>query len=87
MFQMFLDPSMTYSCAYFENDSDSLETAQTNKIAMLLRKADIRTGHKVLEIGSGSSLYMPLWFRPVYSSVVVVPTGGCRLGDTGHRGS
>jgi cyclopropane-fatty-acyl-phospholipid synthase len=48
-----LDNSMTYSAALFENDNDSLETAQKNKYAELCRRLDIRPGQHVLEIGCG----------------------------------
>jgi cyclopropane-fatty-acyl-phospholipid synthase len=53
LFSKFLDPSMTYSCAYYANSSTSLEQAQEAKLGMILSRADIRDGDKVLEIGSG----------------------------------
>ncbi len=52
-FQTFLDPTMTYSCALFENDDDTLEQAQRNKLQILLDRAQIGPKHHVLEIGSG----------------------------------
>ncbi len=52
-FALFLDPRMMYSCAYYKDTNTNLDQAQVNKIAMILRKADIRPEHHVLEIGSG----------------------------------
>ncbi|HAC89222.1 MAG TPA: SAM-dependent methyltransferase [Planctomycetaceae bacterium] len=52
-FKVFLDPSMTYSCAYFERDGMTLEEAQWAKIDLSLRKCDLHPGQKVLEIGCG----------------------------------
>ena len=48
-----LDRTMTYSSAVFNNDSDDLATAQTNKYARLADLADIQPGDHVLEIGCG----------------------------------
>jgi cyclopropane-fatty-acyl-phospholipid synthase len=44
---------MTYSAARFEPGSDDLEAAQHNKNRRLADLADIRPGHRVLEIGCG----------------------------------
>jgi cyclopropane-fatty-acyl-phospholipid synthase len=52
-FALFLDPSMTYSCAYFEPPDVSLEQAQQNKIDLALGKLDLRPGHRLLDIGCG----------------------------------
>jgi len=52
MFQTFLDPTMTYSCAVFESPSDTLEQAQINKIHKIIREAGITKDDHVLEIGS-----------------------------------
>jgi len=53
MFTTFLDETMTYSCGFFEKESDSLHQSQLNKIDKILDKADIKEGHHILEIGSG----------------------------------
>lgn len=52
-FDLFLDPTRTYSCAVFEKAEDSLEQAQRNKIRRLLDRARIEPGQHILEIGSG----------------------------------
>lgn len=53
LFSSFLDSNMQYSSAYFENESDSLEIAQINKINRLIKKAQINKNDHVLEIGCG----------------------------------
>ena len=52
-FKLWLDKSRTYSCAYFRHESDTLETAQTNKIEHVLKKAQLWPGDKLLDIGCG----------------------------------
>jgi cyclopropane-fatty-acyl-phospholipid synthase len=52
-YALWLDTSLTYSCAYFQHPEDSLETAQVQKIDHLLRKLRLREGQRMLDIGSG----------------------------------
>jgi cyclopropane-fatty-acyl-phospholipid synthase len=52
-FGLFLDPSHTYSCAYFERDDMTLEQAQLAKIDLALSKLDLRPGMTLLDIGCG----------------------------------
>jgi len=52
-FQLFLDESMTYSCAYFERDAMTLDEAQLAKIDLSLGKCDLRPGLRLLDIGCG----------------------------------
>lgn len=52
-FSLFLDPGLTYSCAFFEHKEDSLEQAQQAKYERICRKLALQKGHHVLEIGSG----------------------------------
>jgi cyclopropane-fatty-acyl-phospholipid synthase len=52
-FSLFLDESMTYSCAVFEHDGQSLHDAQLAKIERICRKLDLRPGQSLLEIGTG----------------------------------
>lgn len=52
-YKLWLDPSMTYSCAYFHSPKDSLETAQRQKIEHILRKLQLSEGMQLLDIGSG----------------------------------
>ena len=48
-----LDPNMVYSCAYFEDGSEDLASAQIKKIDHILRKIDLRPGQRLLDIGCG----------------------------------
>src|SRR2546430_634793 len=52
LFALFLDESMTYSCARFA-PGDSLEHAQLRKIDELLDAAGVGLGTRLLEIGTG----------------------------------
>ncbi|KAA1430162.1 cyclopropane mycolic acid synthase family methyltransferase [Mycolicibacter arupensis] len=52
-FRLFLDPSQTYSCAYFERDDMSLEEAQIAKIDLALGKLGLQPGMTLLDIGCG----------------------------------
>lgn len=52
-FSLFLDPTRTYSCAWFEDPNASLEDAQKAKIDLSLRKCEIKPGMKLLDIGCG----------------------------------
>lgn len=53
LYEVFLDPSMTYSCAYFEHEGQSLEDAQQAKYRRLCEKLRIGPDHHVLEVGCG----------------------------------
>src|SRR6201998_4910467 len=52
-FKMWLAPSMTYSCAYFERDDRTLEEAQLAKIDLSLGKLGLRPGMTLLDVGCG----------------------------------
>jgi cyclopropane-fatty-acyl-phospholipid synthase len=52
-YKLWLDDSMTYSCAYFQHDSDSLEIAQNQKVDYILRKLRLQKGQSLLDIGCG----------------------------------
>jgi cyclopropane-fatty-acyl-phospholipid synthase len=68
-FEVFLDPSMTYSCARYLDEKDTLEQAQKNKLQAMIRKAAIGPDDHVLEIGCGWGSF----------AVEAVKTTGCRL--------
>jgi len=53
LYDLFLDPKKQYSCAYFKNENDSLETAQNNKIQHIIKKLNIKPNQRVLDIGCG----------------------------------
>ena len=52
-YQLWLDRSMVYSCAYFERDGDDIDTAQTRKLDYLCRKLRLRSGETLLDLGCG----------------------------------
>ncbi|CAN4091076.1 unnamed protein product [Withania somnifera] len=53
LFSLFLDDTMTYSCAIFKREDEDLKDAQLRKISVLIRKAKISKEHHILEIGCG----------------------------------
>jgi cyclopropane-fatty-acyl-phospholipid synthase len=52
-FALWLDPTMTYSSAYWDGPEMTLEQAQVRKYDVLCRKLRLQPGDHVLEIGSG----------------------------------
>lgn len=52
-YSFFLDKTMTYSCAYFNKEDDSLEQAQLNKYEHISRKLLLKPGDSLLDIGCG----------------------------------
>ena len=54
LYDIFLDRDhRLYSCAYWKNDTKTLEEAQKNKINHIVKKLDIKHGQRVLEVGCG----------------------------------
>ena len=52
-YRLFLDPTQTYSCAYFERDDMTLEEAQIAKIDLALGKLGLQPGMTLLDVGCG----------------------------------
>lgn len=52
-YSLWLDREMQYSCAYFENPEQDLETAQFRKLDYICRKLRLRKGDQLLDIGCG----------------------------------
>src|SRR5277367_3628657 len=52
-FRLFLDPTQTYSCAYFARDDMTLEEAQIAKIDLALGKLGLEPGMTLLDVGCG----------------------------------
>jgi cyclopropane-fatty-acyl-phospholipid synthase len=52
-YALFLGEQMVYSSAYFAQEEESLEAAQTRKLDMICRKLRLQPGDRVLEIGCG----------------------------------
>jgi cyclopropane-fatty-acyl-phospholipid synthase len=52
-YEMVLGPSMTYTCAVFENEDATLEEAQHAKYDLVARKLDLQQGQRLLDVGCG----------------------------------
>ena len=52
-YELFLDPTMAYSCAYFRDPGDTLEQAQIQKFDLICRKLELSPEDHLLEIGTG----------------------------------
>jgi cyclopropane-fatty-acyl-phospholipid synthase len=52
-FQLFLDRSMTYSCAYWQGGAETLEEAQEAKLELVCKKLRLEAGERVLDVGCG----------------------------------
>ncbi|HXO07122.1 MAG TPA: cyclopropane-fatty-acyl-phospholipid synthase family protein [Solirubrobacteraceae bacterium] len=72
LFTRMLDPTMTYSCAVFEQPDTSLEQAQLAKLELLCERLQLDAGDRVLEVGSGWGSF----------AVHAASTRGCRVTTT-----
>ena len=53
-YELWLDPSMTYSSALFQNlEEEHLESAQKNKYQKIVESLNLKSGDNILEIGCG----------------------------------
>jgi cyclopropane-fatty-acyl-phospholipid synthase len=52
-YALWLDRLMVYSCGYFKQETDDLDTAQANKLDHICRKLELKPGHRFLDIGCG----------------------------------
>ena len=52
-FSLFLDESMTYSCAIFSRGAKSLAAAQDTKLELVCTKLGLQPGQRVLDVGCG----------------------------------
>src|SRR5215207_94583 len=69
-FSLFLDDSMTYSCAIWREGAQTLEEAQEAKLEMVCRKLALKEGDRVLDVGCGWGAF-PLWAATRYGASVV----------------
>jgi cyclopropane-fatty-acyl-phospholipid synthase len=53
MFELMLDPTMSYSCTLFERDDMTLEEAAVAKLDLVCEQLDLRPSDHLLEIGTG----------------------------------
>ncbi|MBD2157687.1 class I SAM-dependent methyltransferase [Leptolyngbya sp. FACHB-16] len=52
-YQLFLDPTMTYSCGYRVRETDTLEQMQNQKYELICQKLALKPGETLIDIGSG----------------------------------
>ncbi|GAB6043774.1 cyclopropane-fatty-acyl-phospholipid synthase family protein [Endothiovibrio diazotrophicus] len=52
-YQLFLDETMAYTCAYFHTPEDTLEQAQLNKFEHICRKLMLKPGESLVDLGCG----------------------------------
>ncbi len=52
-YKLWLDETLSYSCAYFKNPEDTLYQAQVNKVDYILKKLNLKEGMRLLDIGCG----------------------------------
>jgi cyclopropane-fatty-acyl-phospholipid synthase len=52
-YKLFLDTQMLYSCAYFTDWNNDIDTAQRDKLEMICRKLRLKPGDTFLDIGCG----------------------------------
>lgn len=52
-YSLWLDDTLSYSCAYFKTENDSLYDAQVNKVHHILKKLNLKEGMSLLDIGCG----------------------------------
>ncbi|MCG8339472.1 MAG: cyclopropane-fatty-acyl-phospholipid synthase family protein [Proteobacteria bacterium] len=53
MFWKYLDPSMTYTCAYWKEGTKTLEEAQRNKLDHVCKKLRLKPGETMVDVGGG----------------------------------
>jgi cyclopropane-fatty-acyl-phospholipid synthase len=69
-FSLFLDDSMTYSCAIFSRGAETLEAAQEEKLETVARKLELKEGDRVLDVGCGWGSF-PLWAAREHGASVI----------------
>lgn len=52
-YQLFLDPTLTYSCGYRLHETDSLEQMQLQKYELICQKLALQPGETLIDIGCG----------------------------------
>jgi cyclopropane-fatty-acyl-phospholipid synthase len=69
-FELFLGPTMVYSCAFWGAGAKTLEEAQEEKLATVARKLALKEGDRVLDVGCGWGAF-PIWAASRHGASVV----------------
>jgi len=69
-FELFLGPTMVYSCAIWNQGAKTLEEAQEEKLETVARKLALKEGDRVLDVGCGWGGF-PLWAATKHGCSVV----------------
>jgi cyclopropane-fatty-acyl-phospholipid synthase len=69
-FELFLGPTMVYSCAIFSRGAETLEQAQEEKLETVAGKLALKQGDRVLDVGCGWGGF-PLWAATKHGASVV----------------
>jgi cyclopropane-fatty-acyl-phospholipid synthase len=69
-FELFLGPTMVYSCAIWSRGAKTLEEAQEEKLETVARKLALQEGDRVLDVGCGWGGF-PLWAATKHGASVV----------------
>ena len=78
-YQKWLDNTMTYSSAFFDNKEISLFEAQENKYQRIIDKLNLKPGQSILEIGCGWGGFME------YASKKGFKVKGITISDEQHK--
>ncbi len=71
-YELWLDPSMTYSAAMFGDETNSLEAAQQSKMRRVCERLQLAPGKKLLEIGCGWGGFAEMAARDYGAQVVAI---------------
>jgi cyclopropane-fatty-acyl-phospholipid synthase len=69
-FELFLGPTMVYSCAFWGAGAKTLEEAQEEKLETVARKLALKEGDRVLDVGCGWGAF-PIWAASRHGASVV----------------
>jgi cyclopropane-fatty-acyl-phospholipid synthase len=82
-YQLFLDPLMVYTCAYYRTPDGDLETAQRDKLDLVCRKLRLAPGETLLDIGCGWGS-LAVWAAKHYGARVLAVTLSREQAAYGH---
>jgi cyclopropane-fatty-acyl-phospholipid synthase len=85
-FELFLGPTMVYSCAIFAAGAKTLEEAQEEKLETVARKLGLKEGDRVLDVGCGWGGF-PLWAATRHGASVVGITLSAPQAEKARQGA